>query len=336
MSILRKPLLIVLLFLLTVTAYADGVLQIISEDPSLEWDLRVDQQPVPFVQGMTVWLPVGIHRLQAYIEGYQRIDQPVKIVQGEQVEVVLALTEASTLYSPQVQKVSASPRSGILLVTGKSKDVVFSIDSRPDIAPKAMTITYGDHTIRSGSFSWDITVKEGDATVLQLDTDTGKLKEFTVSVALYDALIAESGSLDELFTKGFRSYGKREFWDLRNTLIVLALFLLFILSCLWRFSLSGRVQLAIWKKSSGARRVKSLTKKDPKGKMAGTAKTLQRRIESLDQLDVILIKRIDADKERFKKLTSDSSQKGAKKMSKTKKSLRKMIKIRKRIASMKG
>ncbi len=336
MRILRRALLLLLFTLITCSVFADGVLQIMSEDSTVEWDLRIDQQSLSFEQGMTVWLSEGIHRLQAYVEGYQQIDQPVRISQGERAEVLLSLNEVSSLYSPQVRKLSATPRPGILLVTGKTSGLVFSIDAVADIAPKVISLTKGVHELRSGSFSWEVKVKEGEATIVQLDTDTGKLKDFIISQTSFDVLIAEGGTLDDLFVKGYRLYGRDQFWNLRNILLVLALFLIFIGFCLWRFSLAGRVQVAIWRKHSGSRKVRSLTKSDPKGKMAGSARSLKKRLETIDNLDEILIKRIDTDKERFRSLKSEESPKSSKRLKSTKTRLRKMIRLRRRIASLKG
>ena len=336
MRTLLTLIIFLLLCLFPSSLIADGTLQLYSEEAGLPWDLRVDNRELAFEQGMVIYLAEGLHRVEAYLQGYQMIDEPVRITEGERSEVLLERTLPGIAVGEGTRVLAAAPAGDTrLVVTASDPDTAFSFDGTPWIAPAEIPVTAGDYTIHAGSRSWDLEIESEQSVVVRIDPSSSRMRQVTLSADQYQRL-SEGRSYDELFASGYRWYGLWGSWSVRNSLIVIGLFLLLLCLLIWRFSLGGRVTAAIMGRRRKARAVRRLMKGDPKGRMPSAARSLQARIDALSGLDELLQRRIGRDRETFEKHRDDQSTKGLKQLGRTRKRLKRLIRLKKRIRKQEG
>ncbi|MDA3833908.1 MAG: hypothetical protein PF495_10965, partial [Spirochaetales bacterium] len=76
---------------------AEGTLVLVSESPNAGWKVLLDREQHDFYQGVEFHLEPGVHRLEAEVSGYQRIDRPIRISDRESLTVELELIPQSAL-----------------------------------------------------------------------------------------------------------------------------------------------------------------------------------------------------------------------------------------------
>lgn len=320
----------VLICVLT-SAGAEGTLQIITHDAEVAWSISIDNEDIPFSQGMEIWLEEGIHRLVASAPGYRQIDQPVRIVDGEYKQIALTADASKLIDTTGMVQFSAQPETGELIVVGITQKEVFSIDGTPSSVPASFELGTGLHIVAFGPYSWHIAVDEDRTTFVRLDVHKGKIDQFNVTADQKEGLASDSSTLPQMFDRGYALYGDRTFWTLRNTLIVLGAFVLFILLCWFRCSFPGRVRARLWKRASLIRKLKRLKRHDPKNRRSGVEKALRKQETALSSLREQVDSMLKSAKQQYEQLRASSTVQDSKRRKRLKRKIAQLMRIRQRL-----
>ncbi len=328
----RVTTVVLILIYLASAAWADGSLQIVSTDESVQWNVSLDNRDIQFSQGMRIWLESGLHRLVATAVGYQRVDEPVRIVDGECTQIALTAEPPAILHTSSMQNVQVSPSMSTLIIVGTIGNEAFAIDRTACIAPSSLSMSVGSHVLTSGAYTWEVTLSPEVTTFVRIDAKKGAIEQFTVTDDQFNKMNLTNYSYDRMFSYGYRQYGFRTFWNLRNTLIVLGLFTLFVCYVIFRFSMHGRVQCALWKRRSFVRTCARLSRKDPKQRRPAKEKSLLKQTRKLRGMDGSLENRITNNRKRLERLPAANDKKSVEKRKHLTRKIKKYIRLRKKIA----
>jgi hypothetical protein len=326
-----------ILLLSAMSLSAGGILRVTSAQTGLQWVITLDSRAYQFYQGIEIPLDAGVHRFQAEAEGYELIDRPVIIRAGERTDVELVAENVGIVSRNPNLRETAQVITGTLTVTGTSPAVPFMLSGSEQTTPAEFTLAAGEYELDVAAKTHRIEIPGHAHTFIQLDSDSARIRKFTVSQTQAAQLEADSSSLEQLFKQGYRTYGPKWYTSWQAIVIICTLVLLTGALVLLRFSIRGRVSAIL-------RRHKSLVKKKDVELDAKEKVLLEKRIRKNKRQAASLVDHLEG---RIRGLKAQASKyadartedrsealKLQKRYKKTKKRLRKVLKLRSRLESV--
>jgi hypothetical protein len=267
---------------LTFVSYADGILQLKSEDAAIVWEITIDDQAQAFESGMEIRLAAGSHTIHATAPGLEPIDSSFEIRDGV-VKVLTLSSEASTLVETTDQEaLRATRKTTRLVVVGRPSTVEFSVDGHSSSTPASFSIGVGSHEIVAGSLVHTFDLPEDMVTYIKIDSSAGRIYGFNMTEAQETEVVARTASREEAFDQGFKLYGQRKLltsFPLDDWVLIVAGVVVFgiVVLCLrLRLSLRGKARHFIGKK----RRLTKKLSRLPHGADQEVARRLAARLQT--------------------------------------------------------
>ncbi|MGM0432185.1 MAG: hypothetical protein ACQEQU_05670 [Spirochaetota bacterium] len=282
---------VLLICILTTSALSSvfaGTLTLVADQPDAGWKIELDNEERDFYQGVTFYLDEGVHRLRAYVPGYQRIDRPVHISEGEELRVELELEQQGAVsFSPDLRE-RALRHTGELVVTSAEGSAPFSLDGEQSQTPKAFEVGTGEHQLRFGDASHQVSVQPDRVHYVQIDLGDGVLRQFALTQEQAERLEARHQSLQEVFREGYAEYGPRWYESMWAVVAAIAVLLMLILLFVVRLSLGGRVRAAKRHRSVLERRGRKARNLKSQAKRNKLKKDLRRNKKQIEELQTYI------------------------------------------------
>lgn len=284
----RKAITAVLLVCILATSALSSVfagkLTLVSDQPDADWHILLDNEERDFYQGVSFYLEEGVHRLEAYVPGHQRIDRPLHITEDEDLRVQLDLeSEEAVSFSPDLRE-RADRHTGELVVTSTEGSAPFTLDGERSQTPKAFEVGTGEHQLQFGDTAHSVSVQQDLVHYVQIDLGDGNLRQFALTQEQAEAIEAKHQSLQDVFQEGYAEYGPKWYTSLWAAVAAAGVLLLCILLLVARLSLGGRVRAARRKRLLLERRGRKaiyLSDQAKKNKLKKDLRRNNRRTEEL-------------------------------------------------------
>jgi hypothetical protein len=253
-SALVVGLICTMLFVQVAAVQADGILQLRSEDPDVQWEVVIDEVPQAFASGKEINLSPGEHTIRATAAGYLPIETTFEVKDGVVKVLWLSPSPSPLIETTEEEVLRARQITTRLVVVGRPRNVTFSVDGKSSQTPASFTLGVGAHEVMAGDLAETIEVFEDRVSYYRIDSDAARVYGFSMTEEQESELVASTESQDEVFERGYRLYRDKGIrvlglFSMRvtNELILgllIALFLL-LLYARFRFSRKGRARAMI-------------------------------------------------------------------------------------------
>ena len=241
--------------------YATGILQLTSENSSINWTVRIDDVLIEFQSGMEKELEAGSHTLSANAHGYASINLKFDITDGVVKIIEFRAIQSDIVETTEKELFTAKQKLSRLVVVGQPRNIQFSLGKIRSETPASFKVGVGENTIVCDNFSHSFTVPEDKVTYLKIDKSGNKVYGFNMTPEQESAI--QASSTEEKFEEGYKLYKKEpdgislyKKWlnyfnfmnyDYKVYLVLFVFILSFFLYLRFRLSLKGRAKARVRK-----------------------------------------------------------------------------------------